>query len=138
MPYLHYLDNFPFICLLSDFILTNLMEEIYINCWRHVKNMQREANTSEDFQNCDKELKDEKPFLRTVKSCPKCRSIRVTYRKWKRDYCCRNCLESFKDPVFKQIKDRRNILPVPPTLKGQHITEQTDESRIRIRNRHLT
>lgn len=84
--------------------------------------MQEEINSSKDLQNCDIELKKEEHAFRTVKSCPNCHSIAVTYRKWKRDYCCRNYQESFKDPVFKQIKDRRNELPVPPTLRktGHH------------------
>jgi len=84
--------------------------------------MQKETNSSKDLQNCDIELKKEEHAFRTVKSCPNCHSIAVTYRKWKRDYCCRNYQESFKDPVFKQIKDRRNELPVPPTLRktGHH------------------
>ncbi len=79
--------------------------------------MQEEINSSKDLQNCDIELKKEEPAFRTVKSCPNCQSIAVMYRKWKRDYWCRNCQENFKDPVFKQIKDRRNELPVPPTLR---------------------
>jgi len=79
--------------------------------------MQEDINSSKDLQNCEIELKKEEPAFRTVKSCPNCQSIAVTYRKWKRDYWCRNCQENFKDPVFKQIKDRRNELPVPPTLR---------------------
>ncbi len=79
--------------------------------------MQEEKNSSKDLQNWYIELRKKEPAFRTVKSCPNCHSIAVTYRKWKGDYCCRNCLEIFKDPVFKQIKDRRNELPVPPTLR---------------------
>jgi hypothetical protein len=41
----------------------------------------------------------------------------VTYQKWKRAYICNNCGQYFKDPVFKQIKDRRKELPVPPALR---------------------
>jgi hypothetical protein len=78
--------------------------------------MQEERNLNKGLK-CDTELSEEEPAFRNVKSCPKCHSIAVTYRKWKRDYCCRNCLGSFKDPVFKQIKDRRNELPIPPTLR---------------------
>jgi ribosomal protein L37AE/L43A len=79
--------------------------------------MHEVTNSSKDLQNCDIELKKEEPSFRTVKSCPNCHSIIVTYRKWKGAYWCGNCQESFKDPVFKQIKDRRNELPIPPTLK---------------------
>ena len=79
--------------------------------------MQEKQNSSKNLENCYIELRKEECAFRTVKSCPNCHSIAVTYRKWKRDYCCRNCLEIFKDPVFKQIKDRRNKLPVPPTLR---------------------
>jgi len=79
--------------------------------------MPEEQNSNKDLENCYVELRKEELAFRTVKSCPNCHSIGVTYRKWKRDYCCSNCLGSFKDPVFKQIKDRRKELPVPPTLK---------------------
>ena len=79
--------------------------------------MQEKQNSSKDLEHCYIELRKEEPAFRTVKSCPNCHSIAVTYRKWKRDYCCRNCLQIFKDPIFKQIKDRRNKLPVPPTLR---------------------
>ena len=79
--------------------------------------MQEENYSSKGSQNFDIELRKEEPALRTVKSCPNCHSISVSYRKWKRDYCCINCNEIFKEPVFKQIKDRRNQLPVPPTLR---------------------
>ena len=79
--------------------------------------MQKEKNPSKRLQNCDIELKKEEPAFRIVKSCPNCYSMSVTYRKWKGDYYCRNCQESFKGPVFKQIKDRRNELPIPPTLR---------------------
>jgi ribosomal protein L37AE/L43A len=79
--------------------------------------MQEEINSSKGSQNYDIELKMEEPTFRTVKSCPNCHSIAVTYRKWKRDYWCRNCQNRFKGPVFKQIKDRRNELPVPPILR---------------------
>jgi ribosomal protein S27AE len=77
---------------------------MYFNCYKYVNNMQREQNTSKDLHDFDNELNEEKTVFRTVKSCPKCHSIIVTHRKWRRDYCCRNCLESFKDPVFKQLR----------------------------------
>jgi ribosomal protein L37AE/L43A len=89
--------------------------------------MQEEINSSKDLQNCDIELKKEEPVFRTVKSCPSCHSIAVTYRKWKGAYWCGKCQNIFKDPVFKQIKDRRNELHVPPTLRKQRITEQKDK-----------
>jgi hypothetical protein len=79
--------------------------------------MQEENNSNKGSQNFDIESRKGEPALRTVKSCPNCRSIAVSYRKWKRDYCCKNCSEIFKEPVFKQIKDRRNELPVPPTFR---------------------
>lgn len=79
--------------------------------------MQEDKNSSKGLQNCNIELRKEEPAFRTVKSCPNCHSIAVTYRKWKGDYWCRNCQHIFKGPVFKQIKDRRNELPVPPTLR---------------------
>jgi hypothetical protein len=92
--------------------------------------MQEDQNSNKVI-NTDIELSEEEPAFRTVKSCPKCHSIAVTYRKWKRDYCCRNCLESFNNPVFKQIKDRRNELPIPLTLRRTVFTEQTDKRGIR-------
>lgn len=79
--------------------------------------MQEENNSNKGSQNYDNELKKEEPALRTVKSCPNCHSISVSYRKWKGDYSCINCQKIFKEPAFKQIKDRRNELPVPPTLR---------------------
>ena len=79
--------------------------------------MQEVGISNKDLQNFDVELRTEKPAFRTAKSCPNCYSIAVTYRKWKRDYRCNNCFEYFKAPVFKQIKDRRNELSVPPTLR---------------------
>ena len=79
--------------------------------------MQEERNSSKYLHNCYIELRKEETAFRTVKSCPHCHSITVTYQKWKRDYRCNNFYQYFKDPVFKQIKDRRNELPIPPTLK---------------------
>jgi ribosomal protein S27E len=79
--------------------------------------MQEEKSSNKRLQNCDVKLRTEEPAFRTVKSCPNCHSIVVMYQKWKGAYRCNNCGQYFKDPVFKQIKDRRNELPVPPTLK---------------------
>jgi len=90
---------------------------MFFNCCVHVNNMQEEKSSSKGFQNCDVNLKTEEPAFRIVKSCPKCHSIVVTYQKWKRAYICNNCDQYFKDPVFKQIKDRRKELPVPPALR---------------------
>jgi predicted RNA-binding Zn-ribbon protein involved in translation (DUF1610 family) len=78
--------------------------------------MQEERNSNKGSQNCDIELRKKELSFITVKSCPNCHSISVMSRRWKRAYWCRNCKFIFKDPVFKQIKDRRNELPVPPTL----------------------
>jgi ribosomal protein L37AE/L43A len=89
--------------------------------------MKKNENSNKGLQNRDIELRKSENTVRTVKSCPFCHSTVVSHRKWKGDYWCRNCQESFKGPVFKQIKDRRNELPVPPTLRRQHLTEQTDE-----------
>jgi hypothetical protein len=89
--------------------------------------MQEEKNSNKGSQNCDIELRNEEPALINVKSCPNCQSISVTYRKWKGDYCCINCHKSFKDPVFKQVKDRRNELPIPRTLRKTALTEQADK-----------
>jgi hypothetical protein len=79
--------------------------------------MQEDKNSIKGLQNWDNELRKEVHAFRTVKSCPNCHSISVMYRKWKGDYWCKNCQQIFKDPVFKQIKDRRNKLPIPPTLR---------------------
>jgi len=97
--------------------------------------MREEINSSKDLQNCDIGLKKEEPAFRTVKSCPNCHSIAVTYRKWKGAYWCGNCQNIFKDPVFKQIKDRRNELPVPPTLRKTAHLKQMDKSRVRVSNK---
>jgi len=79
--------------------------------------MQEEKNPSKSLQNRDIDLRKEEPAFRTVKSCPFCRNISVSHRRGKGDYKCSNCQKSFKDPVLKQIKDRRNQLSVPPTLR---------------------
>ena len=79
--------------------------------------MQEEKNLNKGSWNRNIEFRKDETAFRTVKSCPNCHSISVSYRKLKRDYFCINCNEIFKDPVFKQIKDRRNELPMPPTLR---------------------
>jgi hypothetical protein len=89
---------------------------MFFNCCVHVNNMQEEKSSSKGFQNFDVNLETEEPAFRIVKSCPKCHSIVVTYQKWKRAYICNKCGQYFKDPIFKQIKDRRKELPVPPAL----------------------
>lgn len=91
--------------------------QMFFNCWVHINNMQEEISSSKGLHNFDFKLGMEEPAFRTVKSCPNCHSIVVTYQKWKGNYRCNNCCQYFKDPVFKQIKDRRKELPVPPTLK---------------------
>jgi ribosomal protein L37AE/L43A len=90
---------------------------IFFNCYIHVNNMQEEKSSSKSLQNRDINLRREEPAFRTVKSCPFCQNISVSHRRGKRDYICSNCQKSFKDPVLKQIKDRRNQLSVPPTLR---------------------
>ena len=79
--------------------------------------MQEEKNPSKSLQNWDIDLRKEEPAFRTVKSCPFCRNLSVSHRRGKGDYICSNCQKNFNEPVLKQIKDRRNELPVPPTLR---------------------
>ena len=79
--------------------------------------MQGKKSSSKSLQNWDIDLRKEEPAFRTVKSCPFCRNISVSHRRGKGDYICSNCQNNFKDPVLKQIKDRRNELPMPPTLR---------------------
>ena len=55
--------------------------------------------------------------LRNSKVCPYCHSGQIMYRKYKRNYTCRNCSEEFSEPIMKQVKDRRNELPLPPILR---------------------
>ena len=62
-------------------------------------------------------MNKEYPDYRNVKSCPNCHSISIAHRRRKGYYQCNLCLEKFNDPVFKQIKDRRSFLAVPPTLR---------------------
>jgi DNA-directed RNA polymerase subunit M/transcription elongation factor TFIIS len=97
--------------------------------------MQEEKSSSKGFQNFDVNLKTEEPAFRIVKSCPKCHSIVVTYQKWKRAYICNNCGQYFKDPVFKQIKDRRKELPIPPALRKRAYDREADKSKVRVRNK---
>ncbi len=87
--------------------------------------MKEVRNLNKGSHNLNVELGIEEPTFRTVKSCPNCHSIGVTYRKTIGDYSCKNCQINFNFPVLKQIKDRRNKLPVPPTLRKQQLTEQT-------------
>ncbi len=79
--------------------------------------MQEQKDTSNNLQNWDIDLRKEEPAFRTVKSCPFCRTVSVSHRRRKGDYVCSNCQKNFNEPVLKQIKDRRNELPVPPTLR---------------------
>lgn len=67
--------------------------------------MQEENNSSKGSQNCDIELRKEEPALRTVKSCPNCHSISVSYRKWKGYYCCMNCHKTW----IRQVNVIRDI-----------------------------
>ena len=90
---------------------------MYFNCWLHVNNMQEEKDPSKSLKNWDIDLRKEEPAFRTVKSCPFCRNISVSHRRRKGDYICSSCQRDFKEPVLKQIKDRRNKLHVPPTLR---------------------
>jgi ribosomal protein L37AE/L43A len=62
-------------------------------------------------------MNTEYPDYRNVKSCPNCQSASIVHRKRKGYYQCNICLEKFHDPVFKQIKDRRSFLAVPPILR---------------------
>jgi len=74
--------------------------------------MQKEKTPSTGLYNGDYEL-----GFRESKVCPHCNSGQITYRKYKRNYTCRNCAEEFSEPRMKQVKDRRNELPVPPILR---------------------
>ena len=76
--------------------------------------MREEPKTDDNLQGMNIEL--DKGF-RIVKSCPLCHSTAVSRQKFKGNYRCNNCDRFFKDPVFKQIKDRRKELPVPPALR---------------------
>jgi uncharacterized protein (DUF983 family) len=64
------------------------------------------------LQNGDYEL-----GFRETKVCPYCHSGQITYRKYKLNYTCRNCVEEFSEPMMKQVNDRRNELPLPPILR---------------------
>jgi len=55
--------------------------------------------------------------FRESKVCPYCNSGQIYYRKYKINYICTNCAEEFNKPIIKQVKDRRNELPVPPILR---------------------
>ena len=59
----------------------------------------------------------ESSTCRNVKSCPKCHSISITHKRRKGYYQCEQCLETFQEPAFKQVIDRRNLLTMPPTLR---------------------
>jgi transposase-like protein len=83
--------------------------------------MREEPNPDDNLQDLNIEL--EKGF-RIVKSCPLCHSTAVSRQKFKGNYRCNNCDRCFKDPVFKQIKDRRCKLPIPLTL----LRKKTDDS----------
>jgi ribosomal protein L37AE/L43A len=87
--------------------------------------MREEPNPDDSLQDMNIEL--EKGF-RIVKSCPLCHSTAVSRQKFKGNYRCNNCDRCFKDPVFKQIKDRRYELPIPPTLlRKKKMTVQADK-----------
>jgi ribosomal protein L37AE/L43A len=83
--------------------------------------MKKNENSNKGLQNRDTELRKGETAVRTVKSCPFCHSTVVSHRKWTGDYKCNNCYECFKGPVFKQIKDRRGELPVPPILRSKKV-----------------
>ena len=82
--------------------------------------MQGEPKPDDSLHDMNIEL--EKGF-RIVKSCPLCHSTAVSRQKFKGNYRCTNCDRCFKDPVFKQIKDRRYELPIPPTLLRKKIDD---------------
>jgi ribosomal protein S27E len=74
--------------------------------------MQKEKTPSKSLQNGNNESS-----LRKMKACPYCNNCQIEYRKFKGYYICRNCAEEFNEPMIKQVKDRRNELPVPPALR---------------------
>jgi hypothetical protein len=74
--------------------------------------MKEEKTSSRGSQNGDYEL-----GFRESKVCPYCNTGQINYRKYKRNYTCRNCMEEFSEPMIKQVKDRRNELPLPPILR---------------------
>jgi ribosomal protein L37AE/L43A len=86
--------------------------------------MMEDKPPNKELHNLGIELRKEESAFRTVKSCPFCHSTAISHRKWAGDYTCNNCYEYFKNPVFKQIKDRRDELPIPPTLRRK----KTDDS----------
>jgi len=79
--------------------------------------MQEEKNPSKNLQNWGIDLRKKGPAFRSVKSCPFCQNVSVSHRRGKGDYICSSCRKNFSEPVLKQIKDRRNQLPVPPILR---------------------
>jgi ribosomal protein L37AE/L43A len=74
--------------------------------------MQKEKTPSKTLPN-----KNNESSLRKLKACPYCHSCQIEYRKLKGYYICRNCAEEFNEPTIKQVKDRRDELPIPPTLR---------------------
>jgi hypothetical protein len=84
------------------------MVENFFNCYVNVNHMHDEKNQG---------LMNNELSLRNTKVCPCCLNFQINYRKRKRNYICRNCAEEFNIPVLKQIKDRRNELPIPPSLR---------------------
>ena len=74
--------------------------------------MLEEKKLSRDLWNENNELN-----LRNSKVCPCCHSCQIIYRKYKRNYTCRNCGDEFNIPIMKQVKDTRDKLPIPPTLR---------------------
>ena len=85
---------------------------IFFNCYTHVNNVKEHIDPNTGLQNGDYEL-----GFRETKVCPYCHSGQITYRKYKRNYTCRNCAEEFSEPRIKQVKDKRNELPLPPILR---------------------
>jgi ribosomal protein L37AE/L43A len=83
--------------------------------------MKEERNPNKGLQSGDIESS-----LRKLKACPYCHSCQIEYRKFKGYYICRNCAEKFNKPTIKQVKDRRDSLPIPLALR-QRRSEHCDQ-----------
>jgi len=56
--------------------------------------------------------------LRTVKLCPYCSNRDIRKVKIRQSYRCASCKRLFTIPAIAKVADKRNNLPVPPSLRA--------------------